>query len=201
MSILEDPLDASMRLPGDNASREAHLRERQNELRAAVASSARLQADAARLGGDGWLKRTVKVHVSIPYPADFSFRSHEILPPIPFTPDNVMRDHRKIALYDLNEANPFGGAMLLMGVGIGEHYASATWEDRGYRVRGPATLQARVAVREALRRNGFSENQIPIPLRAVASMASTEERTNTGDYIGRALQVNNEVGFSVKESS
>jgi len=56
-------------------------------------------------------------------------------------------------------------------------------------------------VREALRRNGFSENQIPIPLRAVASVASTEERTNTGDYIGRALQVNNEVGFSVKESS
>ena len=201
MSILEDPLDASMRLPGDNAAREAHLRERQGELRAAVASSARLQADAARLGGTEWLKHTVKVHVSVPYPADFSFRSHEILPPIPFTPDNVMRDHRKIALYDLNEANPFGGAMLLMGVGIGEHYASATWEDRGFRIRGPAALEAREAVRRLLRANGFSETDIPAPLREVTSSAAVERRMNSGDYVGRAIQVHNDVGFGAKQAS
>ena len=201
MSILEDPLGASMRLPGDNADREAHLRERQNELRAAVASSARLQADAARSGGDDWLKRTVKVHVSVPYPADFSFRSHEILPSIPFTPDNVMRDHRKIALYDLNEAAPFGGAMLLMGVGIGEHYASATWEDRGYRVRGPAALEARDALRRLLRANGFGETDIPAPLREVTSSADVERRMNARDYVGRALQVHNDVGFGGKQAS
>jgi hypothetical protein len=112
-----------------------------------------------------------------------------------------MRDHRKIVVYDVNEADPYRGAMLLMGIGIGEHYASATWEDRGYRVRGPATLQARSAVREALRRNGFRDDQIPPPLRAVASVASTERRSNNGDYAGRALQVNNQVGFAPKESS
>lgn len=201
MSILEHPLDASMRLPGDNATRETHLRERQEELRAAVASSARLQAEAARSGGDDWIHRTVKVHVSVPHPADFSFRSHEILPAIPFTPDNVMRDHRKIALYDLNEANPFGGAMLLMGVGIGEHYASATWEDRGYRIRGPAALEARDAARRLLRANGFSEADIPAPLREVTNSAAVERRMNARDYVGRAIQVHNDVGFGGKQAS
>ena len=201
MSILEDPLGSAMRLPGDNAAREAHLRERQAELRAAVAASARLQRDAARAGGEDWLKRTVKVHVSVPYPADFSFRSSEILPPIPFTPDNVMRDHRKIALYDLDEADPFGGAMFLMGVGIGEHYASATWEDRGYRIRGPAALEARTAVRRLLRDNGFAESDIPAPLREVASTRAVEHGMNAGDYVGRALQVHNDVGFGRKQSS
>jgi phosphatidylserine/phosphatidylglycerophosphate/cardiolipin synthase-like enzyme len=201
MSILERPLDASMRLPGDNAAREAHLRERQAELRAAVAASVRLQADAARSGGEGWLKRVVKVHVSVPYPADFSFRSHRIVPPIPFTPDNVMRDHRKIALFDLDEADPFRGAMFLMGIGIGEHYASATWEDRGYRIRGPAALEARAALRRLLRANGFADEDIPPPLREVTNTETVERRMNAGDYVGRALQVHNEVGFGAKESS
>ena len=201
MSILENPLDASMRLPGDSGRREAHLRARQAELRAAVAASTRLQADAARSGGEGWLRRVVKVHVSVPYPADFSFRSHRIVPPIPFTPDNVMRDHRKIALYDVDEADPFRGAMFLMGVGIGEHYASATWEDRGYRIRGPAALEGRVALRRLLQANGFAADDIPPPLREVTNTATVERRMNGGDYVGRALQVHNEVGFGAKESS
>jgi hypothetical protein len=139
--------------------------------------------------------------VNIVEPSDFSFRSSLIVPGLPFTPDNVMREHRKIVFYDLTEADPYRGAMLLMGVGIGEHYASATWEDRGYRVRGPATLDARRAVREALRRNGFSQNEIPPPLRPVASATTVERRMNVGDYVGRALQVHNEVGFAHKESS
>jgi hypothetical protein len=201
MSILENPLDASMRLPGDNAAREAHLRERQTELRAAVAASARLQADAARSDGEDWLKRVVKVHVSVPFPVDFSFRSRRTVPPVPFTPDNIMRDHRKIALYDVDEVDPFRGAMFLMGIGIGEHYASATWEDRGYRIRGPAALEARTALRRLLRANGFTEEDIPAPLREATSTAAVERRMNDGDYIGRALQVHNEVGFGAKESS
>ncbi len=202
MTILEDPLHASMRLRGDSGQREAHLRARQTALRAAVASSTRLQAAAAASGeGERWLRGLIKVHVNIVEQSDFSFRSSHIIPGLPFTPDNVMRDHRKIVFYDLNEADPYRGAMLLMGVGIGEHYASATWEDRGYRLRGPATLEVRRAVRIALIRNGFSEADIPVPLRAVASVRGEEDRMNVGDYVGRTLQVNNEVGFAPKESS
>ena len=202
MNILEDPLHASIRLRGDTTTREEQLRRRQGELRAAVAASARLQRDA-RASGDAerWIRDMVKVHVNIVEPSDFSFRSSHSIPGIPFTPDNIMRDHRKTVVYDVNEADPYRGAMLLMGVGIGEHYASATWEDRGYRVRGPATLEARRAVREALLRNGFRADQIPRPLRAVASVLGEERRANVRDYVGRALQVNNEVGFAPKESS
>lgn len=203
MNILEDPMNAPIRLRGDTTpAREQHLRARQQELRAAVAHSARLQRDA-RASGDAerWLREIVKVHVNILLPYDFSFRSSHIVPGLPFTPDNIMREHRKLVFYDLNEADPYRGALLIMGVGIGEHYASATWEDRGYRVRGPATLEARRAVREALLGNGFTEDQIPRPLRSVANVTGQEERMNTGDYVGRALQVNNEPGFGRKESS
>ena len=203
MDILQDPLHASIRLKGDTTpQREAHLLARQAELRAAVRASTRLQRDAAASGNpEHWIRKTVSVHVNIVEPYDFSFRSSHSIPPIPFTPDNIMRDHRKLVFYDLTEARPYDGALLLMGVGIGEHYASATWEDRGYRVRGPAALEARRAVREALRRNGFSEQDIPVPLREVASVKGVETEMNDGDYVGRALQVNNEVGFGRKESS
>lgn len=202
MNILQDPLDARIHLPGDTTSRAAHLRARQAELRAAVAASSRLQRDAAASGDShAWLRNTVAVHVNIVEPTDFSFRSSHIVPGIPFTPDNIEREHRKIVFYDLNEADPYKGALLLMGVGIGEHYASATWEDRGYRIRGPATLEARRAVRETLLRNGFSESQIPAPLRAVENVTAAEQRMNAGDYVGRALQVHNRVGFAPKQSS
>ena len=201
MTMLENPLVADMSLPGNNAEREAHLRQRQQELRAAVAASARLQADARRSGGERWLQRIVKVHVSITNPADFSFRSHHLIPPIPFTPDNIARDHRKIALHDLDEANPYRGGMILMGVGVGEHYASRSWEDRGYRLRGPAALDVRRSLRELLARQGFSGDEIPPPLREVTSARAAERGANAGEYVGRALQVNNEVGFGKKESS
>lgn len=186
MTILENPLHADVSLPNEpgSAARAAHLRERQMELRAAV----------ARSGVD---PRDVKVHVNVTNPSDFSFRSHRIIPPWPFVPDNVMRDHRKIVVYDVDEADPYIGAMLLMGVGIGEHYASATWEDRGYRIRGPAALEARVALRALLRRHGFSEEDIPQPLRVNGADGPLDDR----DFVGRALQVHNATGFGPKESS
>jgi phosphatidylserine/phosphatidylglycerophosphate/cardiolipin synthase-like enzyme len=202
MSLLEDPMHHRLELPpgAENRQRERHIAERQRELREAVAASARLQRDAARMGGD-WLRRTVKVHVNVTLPSDFSFRSHRIIPGLPFTPDNVMRDHRKIVLYDLSEADPFRGAMLLMGVGLGEHYASVTWEDRGYRLRGPAALEARAALTRFLRLNGFHETDIPVPLRPTASAERVELRADQGDYVGRALQVHNDASFGRKEAS
>ncbi|HJQ22073.1 MAG TPA: hypothetical protein VJ867_17145 [Gemmatimonadaceae bacterium] len=198
MSILENPLHASMRLPGNNGAREAHLRERQDALRRAVAASRRLQREAADSGGASWLSRVVKVHVNVVLPSDFSFRSSHIIPGIPFLPDNLQRDHRKLVLYDLTESDPYRGAAIITGVGIGEHYASATWEDRGYRVRGPAAIEAKAAARRALLENGIPENRLPPPLReAKAASAPADART----YVGRALQVHNEPGFRAKESS
>jgi hypothetical protein len=202
LTILEDPLGASMRIKGDDGTRERHLRERQSELRAAVATSRRLQHDAQASGNaDRWLRNTIKVHVNVGNQSDFSFRSSHIIPAVPFTPDNVMRDHRKLVIYDVNEADPNRGAVFVMGIGIGEVYSSATWEDRGFRLSGPATLEARAALRRALRSNGYSETDIPAPLRAVASKHAEEEKANLGEFVGRALQVHNEVGFGNKKSS
>ncbi len=202
LSILENPLQASMHLDGDDGTRELHLLNRQAELRAAIAGSRRLQDDA-RASGDPerWLRNTIKVHVNVANQSDFSFRSSHIIPGIGFTPDNVMRDHRKLVLYDVNEADPNRGAVFVMGIGIGEVYSSATWEDRGFRLRGPATLDARAGLRQALRLNGFSEDEIPEPLRAVASKRAQEEKSNLGEFVGRALQVHNDVGFGDKKSS
>lgn len=199
MDILENPMNARIRLPGENAVREDRLRIRQQELRDAVSRSFRLNQDATANGGDRWLRKMVKVHVNIVVPSDFSFRSHRIVPPWPFVPDNIMRDHRKMVFYDIIESDPYRGAVMIMGVGVGEHYASPTWEDRGYRVRGPAALEVRAAIRRALIGNGFKTSDIPLPLRA-----DGRELTANGsdsEFVGRALQVHNEAGFGPKESS
>ena len=196
MTILEDPLNADM-AAAEDPERIKHLTERQAELRAVVEKSQRLQV-AKRGGLDP--RHVVKVHVNITFPSDFSYRSKRIIPPIPFAPDNLMRDHRKIVFYDINESDPYRGALILMGVGIGEHYASPTWEDRGYRIRGPAALEARRQLRRTLERNGIPEDKIPLPLRST-SETTAEPRRNRGDYIGRALQVQNVPGFGPKEAS
>jgi hypothetical protein len=202
LTILQNPLHASMKLKGDDGTRERHLLDRQNELRAAVASSRRLQEDARASGDPGrWLRNIVSVHVNVMNQSDFSFRSSHVIPGLPFTPDNLMRDHRKLVMYDVTEADPDRGAVFVMGIGIGDVYASASWEDRGFRVRGPATLDARAALRQDLLLNGFSESDIPAPLRAVASKKAQEEKANLGEFVGRALQVHNEVGFGNKWSS
>ena len=188
MSILENPLEADMNLPGAKAEWEARLRERQRALRAAVAASRTLPAGAA------------KVHVNVLNPADFSFRSHRIVPPWPFVPDNIMRDHRKLVFYDVNEVDPYRGALMIMGVGIGEHYATATWEDRGYRVRGPAALEARRALRRVWVSQGMRAADLPVPLHDLSASVPADS-VRTYEYVGRAMQVHNEAGFGQKQSS
>jgi hypothetical protein len=159
MDILQDPLNAPVALRNDEAREARHLEDRLVALRSAVAQSSRLQREAAANGGASWLARLIKVHVNITLPSDFSFRSSHIVPPIPFTPDNIVRDHRKIVFYDLVDADPYEGQLLVAGTGIGEHYASATWEDRGFRVRGPGALEARDAALRTLRANGSQETR------------------------------------------
>ena len=204
MSILENPLEATVRFGRGEEAQAAHLRQRLSELRTAVARSTRLRREAAAHGSD-WLRRVVKVHVNVTQPSDFSFRSAHIIPPIPFTPDNVMRDHRKLALYDFTEAAPYDGALLVTGIGIGEHYSSSTWEDRGYEIRGPAALEARASARRTLVANGISEDRLPSMLLETRMPAAADgallEPGAARAYIGHALQVHNEIGFGPKRSS
>lgn len=198
MSILESPLGARASL-GRGETREAeHLRARLTALRSAVGQSRRLQREAAANGGSSWLARVVKVHVNVTYPSDFSFRSSHLVPPIPFTPDNIARDHRKLVFYDFTETNPYAGELLAMGIGIGEHYASATWDDRGFRLRGPAALEARAALRRNLRSQGVVSEALPEILRAARGAVQSD--TNPRN-VARALHVHNEVGFGAKQSS
>ena len=208
MTILEDPLGAKMDLGRGNDSLARILRDRQTALRAAVAGSRRLQTLAARYGGDEWLRRTVKVHVNITQPSDFTFRSHHIIAGLPLLPDNLMRDHRKIAFYDVTEADPYRGAMVLSGVGVGEHYATPTWEDRGILVRGPAVVEVRAAARRLMRLNGFADGQVPVPLRETprcpncnVAAGSTDGDSAASSQLGRALLVNNEPGFGRKQAT
>jgi phosphatidylserine/phosphatidylglycerophosphate/cardiolipin synthase-like enzyme len=201
MSVLEDPLNATVRLRRGEEQEATHVRQRLDQLRAAVARSSRLQRDAATRGGAAWLARLVRVNVNIILPSDFSFRSIAIVPPLPFTPDNVGRDHRKLVLTDFTESTPYAGELLVTGIGIGEHYSSATWEDRGYRIRGPAALDARIAVRRALEANGVRPDQIPQTLRETPP--DRDGRIGDGPrlHAGRVLQVHNEPGFGAKASS
>ncbi len=200
MTVLERPLTSSNPL-GAGEEREArHLQQRLDALRTAVAHSARLQRDAAAHGGAAWLAAIVKVNVNVVLPSDFSFRSARTLPPLPFTADNVTRDHRKMVLYDFTESDPYAGELLVTGIGIGEHYASATWEDRGYRVRGPGALEARAALRRTLASNGFTADQIPTSLRANAAVRS-DPAAGAPHRGARVLDVDNEPGFGAKRSS
>jgi hypothetical protein len=166
-----------------------------------VRASRGLRAEAARRGGADWLRRTIKVHVNVTWPPDFSFRSHHVVPKVPFVPDNIMRDHRKLAFYDLREDDPYRGELLVAGAGVGEHYASATWDDRALLIRGPAAIEAKTEIREVLRQNGVAERDIPAPLIPSAGTATPTRLDGDPRNVAEVLQVHNEVGFGIKRAS
>jgi len=201
MTLLENPLRARVSLRPGEAAQAAHLEQRLTELRVAVARSSRLQREAAAHGGGAWLDKVVRVNVNVMQPSDFSFRSSRTVPPLPFIPDNIIRDHRKLAFYDFTESNPYDGALLVTGIGVGEHYAADTWEDRGFRVQGPAALEAREQARLALRANGFSEDQIPGSLRVTHEGTPSAALVAASANTARALQVHNQPGFAPKRAS
>jgi hypothetical protein len=199
--ILENPLGGKIRFGRGEERYAALLRARLDSLRLVVARSARLQREAAAHGGAGWLAQVVKVHVNVGLPSDFSFRSAHIAPPIAIAPDNLSRDHRKLVFYDLDESDPYAGELLASGIGIGEHYASATWEDRGFRLRGPAALEVRAALRRMLAGNGFRDDQIPPPLRIATGTQRSPSDSDRHVNVARVLQVHNEPGFGVKRAT
>jgi hypothetical protein len=201
LSLLEDPLHHRLSLPRQYAAWQDSIAAAQHALREAVAGSPLLQAQA-RLHGAGWLRDLVKVHVNITNPADPSFWSTGVVRPLPL-PDNMMRDHRKIVFYDVTEENPYSGAAIFTGAGIGEHYANLSWEDRSMLVRGPALLPLKAALRELLINQGLRPARMPHPLLPRPLPADYDEQVRDAARRNqqplRALQVHNGAGFADKD--
>ena len=106
-------------LPSEYEEWTIRLRTAQDRLRLAVDSSTLLAIEKSQYG-EKWLKNRIRVHVNITNPADPSFHSFHIMGAFPVT-DNNMRDHRKLAFFDITEADPYRGMALFTGMGIGEH--------------------------------------------------------------------------------
>ncbi len=207
LRLLQDPLRHQVGLPAGSEEMEAGVRRAQAALRAAVAGSSRLQADAASRTR-GWLRDVVKVHVNVTFPSDFSFRSSNLVTWMPdwmnLLPDELMRDHRKVAFYDITETDPRRGLGLLAGTGVGEQYASPTWEDRGVLTGGPALVALKDAARTLLLGQGFSEDEVPPPLRRQAKPDNYDQLVAALDAEGAdavALNVHNGVGFAAKQAT
>jgi hypothetical protein len=207
MTLLEAPLTHHLTLPPDGAATGRAIAEAQQALQRAVAESSRLQHDRARFG-DAWLHGLVKVHVHITHPSDFSFWGPGLIPLVGM-PDNLMRDHRKIVYYDLSEDDPTAGEALFSGMGVGEHYAGAAWEDRALIVKGPATLALKAAARRLLERNGLTGDRLPPAFRArplgaeYAARAAAFRDRLMGSIIpaARVMQSHNDVGYGLKRAS
>jgi hypothetical protein len=205
LRVLLDPLNYELSLPEGYEEWEAELAAAQESLRQAVAESRLLQTEASQYGKK-WLGNRIKVHVNITNPADWSFNSLHVAGILPI-PDNLMRDHRKIAFYDITEDDPYHGLSMYTGMGIGEHYAGRNWEDRAIVMKGPASLAVKNAARRLLENQGFTPEEMPIPFRAKPMPANygarvdsmiQEHRRDFGVPPGRALELHNETGFVPK---
>jgi hypothetical protein len=201
MSLLQDPMHGKLSLPGgdDADEKEAMVREAQAELRLAVADSHLLQ-QRARTYGEDWLNNRIKVHVNITNPVDWSYWSQRVIPVLGI-PDVVMRDHRKISFFDVTEQDPGKGEAIFTGMGVGDHYAGPTWEDRAILAAGPALVGLKGAARDMLRRQGFEPDQIPYPLQPLPKpddYAELTKRREAEGYRYRAMQLHNQTGYGNK---
>ncbi len=203
MEFLEDPLRRTLSLPRKFDEWEDEIEGLQDDLRRAVDESLTLQVEKKQYGEE-WLRNRIRVHVNITNPADYSFYSMKVVGKIP-VPDNNMRDHRKIVFYDITEDDPYRGLAMFTGMGIGEHYTGATWEDRALILQGPAALASKNAARFLFKTQGFHDDQIPYPLRARPKPKSYDDAVShqealRSDYSvrSRVIELHNETGYSPK---
>ena len=199
--VLEDPLRASPDLPHATPAQAASLARALERLRDAVTASRVLQAER-RQYGDAWLHNRIKVHVNITNRADEAYWSGGIVSTFFAYPDNLMRDHRKLAFYDVSEADPYRGRAVYTGMGVGQQYLGPTWEDRSLEVVGPMLADLKRAVRELLLSQGMHERDMPLPLQVQtrsygydALLAAGREQLG---FDSRAVQLTNGTGFLSK---
>lgn len=200
MDLLENPLHHHVRLPARFAAWEDSLRTAQDSLRLAISQSSLLSAQRAQYG-EPWLQNLVKVHVNITNTNDPTFWSWKVATAFPM-PDNWMRDHRKVVLYDITEGDLYRGESIVTGAGIGEHYASQSWEDRSLLVRGPANIALKTATRELLVSQGFTPDRIPAVLQAEPRALDYDAQVARAVPIGgrplRAVLLQNRTGYDEK---
>lgn len=200
MDVLQDPTRFVPRLDARFKALEDSLRSAQKELRAAIRAST-LLAVQRRQYGERWLEQLVKVHVNVTNSADPSFWSWRVASKFP-VPDAWMRDHRKVAFYDLTEQDPCRGEAIFTGAGVGEHYANASWEDRSLLVRGPAALGLKAAARDVLLQQGISNSRMPVVLQPLPATSRPDAEVPCAASRNvrplRALQLHNSTGFDAK---
>ena len=121
---------------------------------------------------------------------------------LPFIPDDLMRDHRKLSFYDVTERDPGKVAALYSGMGIGEQYVGPTWDDRAMLVQGPVLLSLKDEARRLLEQQGFSADQIPEVLRKFPKPDDYQEKLEVLRQQGwnaSLMDVHNQTGFARKQ--
>jgi len=201
MTVLEDPLHASAKLPAGSDQDRARLARSLERLRLAVTNSRVLQAEA-REYGDAWLRNRVSVHINITNRVDASFWGGGLVSSVFGYPDDVMRDHRKIAFRDVSEDDPARGVALITGTGVGQQYLGPGWDDRSLIVHGPVLRQLKAAARDLLLTQGLTEAELPPPLRLATPVAGRvallAARSDATRVTGRALALVNGTGYLPK---
>lgn len=202
MNILEDPLG---HVPDPGPEFEVDLRRvrvAQRRLADAVNASSLLQLEARQYGKE-WIPNLVKVHVSITNPPDRSFNSEQVLP-FYGLPDDAIRDHRKVAFYDIAPADPARGEAVFTGAGVGDQYVGPGWEDRAVIVQGPANLHLRTAARRLLEVQQLSGRRLPWPFWTEWPVEEPAVQADGARHPGataRVLELHNETGYAPKELS
>jgi hypothetical protein len=195
MNVLEDPLAASPPegLRGDTTRMERAL----DRLRTAVRNSRLLQAETRQFG-KSWLRNRIKVHVSITNRPDASFWSGGLVSSVFGYPDNVMRDHRKIAFRDVDESDPMAGVGIFTGMGVGQHYLGPSWDDRSLIMQGPALLELKRAARDLLRSQGVPDEAVPFALRSTSESLNPPRPSPDAFYDERAITLVDGTGYLPK---
>lgn len=204
LDLLQDPLHHRIHLPPAFHAWEDSIASLQTELRTAVANSELMQSQALQFG-EGWIENVVKVHVNVTNPPDPFFWTQDIFPFFMGLPDVIMRDHRKISFYDVTEEDPYKGMAVYTGMGVGEHYVGASWEDRAMVVQGPVLLSLKDAARQLLLNQGMSDREIPWELRPKVKADNYDQvvadtLAAEGDW-GWDMQLHNQIGFRFKAVS
>lgn len=202
MTVLEDPLGTTTQLPRGAEGDPERLARAQQRLRQAVSRSRVLQAEARQYGGE-WLRNRIKVHVNITNRPDPTFWSGGLVGSVFAYPDQMMRDHRKLAFHDVTESDPSSGRAVLTGMGVGQQYLGPGWDDRSLVIQGPVLLELKRAARDLLLSQGILERELPLLFRsdslAGQSAMRAAERSAPGDgFDVHALTLVNGTGYLPK---
>jgi hypothetical protein len=181
---LWDPEDP----PISNSDVRSQVMHAQERLRQAVMASPSLAGLSAEA-----LRGAFAVHVNITNPFDPTFLG-----------DNLMRDHRKLAMRDVFEEDPGAGVAIFTGQGIGAHYNGSGWEDRSILVRGEALAQLKSDLRRLLLRQSVRPEEVPAYLQPRPFPADYAERCERLRAEGWNTPISipmNETGYGSKSAS